>query len=194
MNRMDPSYLGQPMQAPVAQRPRGFITGRTLVVLIALIAAIVIGLLLLVFSADRSGPLQQRTAARQETTMKLIADGQKNLSSGELKKINAELNVVMLSDDVALQTALADAGFKKADKEVVAAEADAETFDKLATAKINGQYDSTYRGVLLQKLESHMGLLEELHGETKKKSLKRTLATQYEHLDGFRKTLEKTEL
>ena len=190
---MDPSYLGRPVQAPTTQR-RGLISGRTLTVLVLLVLAIAVGLVLLIASGDRSGPLQARVSARQTTTLRLVADGKKNLSSDQLTKLNAELQVVLISDNVTLQSALAGAGLKKVDKKVTAAETDSLTFMKLQTAKVNGQYDSTYRGVLLQKLDSLRGLLKELYSETKNKQLKAAVNAEYKHLSGYYDTLEKIEL
>lgn len=186
---MDPSLLGRPIPAPTAQRSTGLITKQTLFVVIGLLVAIVIGGLLLLGSGDNSGQLQQRLSARQTTTQALIADGQKNLTSGDLKKINSELQIILASDTNQLQAALTVAGLKKIDKTVVAAEADTATFQKLTTAKLNGQYDTAYKNVLTQKLESLNALIKELHAATKSTGLKTALNNEYKHVAGYIDTL-----
>jgi len=189
---MDPSLLGHPIPTPTARKRTGVMTKRTLFVALAVIAAIAAGAFMLLGSQDNSGQLQQRLSARQATTLRLIADGQKNIESDDLAKLNSELSIVLTGDNVTLQSALKTAGMKKADKTVVAAEADTETFTKLKTAKLNAQYDASYKNVLIQKLESLQALLQELHGKTKSKSLKSALATEYEHVARYHKTLSET--
>lgn len=191
---MDPSYLGQPIPTPVANKPRGIMTKRTLFFIIGAVFAIGAAGFMLLASGDNSGQLQQRVSARQATLQKLIADGQKNITNDDLAKINAELNIILLSDNTALQSGLKTAGMKKTDKTITAAEADAATFEKLADAKLNAQYDAAYQAALTQKLESHRALLQELHGKTKSRSLKSALAREYEHLGRYLDTLEKLEL
>lgn len=188
---MDPTYLGQPIPTPVAQKSRGVMTKRTLLFVIGAVLALGAALFMLLASGDSSGQLQQRAKARQATLLALIADGQKNIVNDDLAKLNAELSIILLGDDAALQAGLKTAGLKKVDKTITAAEADAETFEKLADAKLNAQYDTLYRSTLAQKLESHRALLQELHSKTKSRSLKSALASEYEHLGIYLNALEK---
>lgn len=188
---MDPTMLGRPVPTPTAQKTPGLITKRTLIIVLALVGALISGTLLFASGSDNSGPLLQRLSARQATTLKLVADGQKNIISDDLAKINSELNIVLQSDNNALQAELSAAGIKKIDKLIAANEADEETFKKLASAKLNAQYDSTYRGVLAQKLESLRALLQELHDKTKSKALKTKLAAEYQHLSTYADSLDK---
>lgn len=187
---MDPSLLGRPIPTPTAQKPTGLVTKRTFMIILLVIAALVGGSLLLLGGSDNSGTLLQRASARQATTQRLVADGQKNITNDDLSKLNSELSILLAGSTPALQAEVSKAGIKSLDKAIVAAEADVATFEKLATAKLNGQYDSTYRGVLAQKLESLLALFEELNGKTNSKSLKTMLSTDYEQLSGYVKTLE----
>lgn len=159
--------------------------------LLGLVVAVIVSLVLIVSSSDNTGPLQQRLSARQTTTLKITEDSRENITDDEIAKFNSELNIVLMSDDAVVQGALKGAGMKKVDKETAAAEADTATFEKLQTAKINGQYDRTYRVVIEQKLESLRSLLQELHGSTKDKALKSALASEYEHLGFYLDALTK---
>jgi hypothetical protein len=189
---MDPSLLGKPIPAPTAQKPASAFPAR-LVIIILLVAAVVIGgFMLLAAGSGNDGQLMQRLSARQATTLKLVTDGQKNLSDDNLQKINSELNLILLSDGSLVQAELVKAGLaKKMDKNIAAAESDTTTFDKLASAKLNAQYDGTYHTTLVQKLESLSALLRELHDKSNSKSLKSALSTEYRHLTGYINELEK---
>lgn len=188
---MDPSLLGRPIPTPTAQKPASTFPVRLVIIVAVLFSAIVGGFLLIASSSDNTGQLLQRVSARQTTTLRLIADGQKNLTRDDLRKINSELNIILLSDNATLQAELTSAGIKKLDKEVVSAEADQTTFEKLASAKLNAQYDATYQTTLTQKLESLRALLRELHDKTKSKSLKTALASEYSHLTTYIDELSK---
>lgn len=190
---MDPSYLGQPVPVPTANKPRGLMTGRTLLLVVGGALAVLAGGVMLFASGDNSGELRQRTSARQTTTLKLIADGQKNISDDDLAKINSEMSLVLLGDTTKLTRALKTAGLTKQSKTITAAEADADTFDKLKTAKLNAQYDAAYQTVITQKIESLRALLQELHSKTKSKTLKTVVADEYQHLGIYLNQLQKLE-
>lgn len=188
---MDPSLLGKPIPTPVAQKPANRFPKGLLLIGLLIVAITAAVFMLFASSSDNNGQLMQRLSARQATTLKIIADGQKNLTNDDLSKINSELSIILLSSDAALQTELKSAGIKKLDKTITAAEADSETFTKLTSAKLNAQYDSTYKTVLTQKLESLQALLRELHDKTKSKSLKTVLSTEYKHLSTYSDELGK---
>jgi hypothetical protein len=188
---MDPSYLGRPIQAPTANKPQGIMTPRMFLIILGMVGAIVVGILLMFASSDSTGTLQQRLSARQATTLKLVADGQKNITDPDLKKLNSELSIVLQGDSVAVGSALTAAGMKKVEKTITADEADTQTFEELKAAKLNGQYDTTYRRVMTQKLESLRALLQELHGATKIRELKPSLASEYQHLGLYLEAFEK---
>jgi len=166
-------------------------TKKTLFMILAAVVVIAVAIVLVVSSQDNSGQLQQRLSARQATTLKIIADGQKNIGDDDLGKLNSELNIILSSDNNELQAALKTAGMKKVDKKITAAEADLDTFKKLATAKLNAQYDTAYRSVLTQKLESLRALMRELHDATNSRSLKAALSLEYKHVNEYLDTLSK---
>lgn len=187
---MDPSYLGQPIPTPTANKPTGLMTKRTFFIVLGLLLAVVAAAVMLVASGDKSGTLQQRLSARQATTLTIIEDGQKNISEDTLQKLNSELKIVLLSDTTKLNAALKAAGMKKVEKEIATAEADTATMQKLKSAKLNARYDQAYEEVLTQKIESLRALVQELHSETKNKALKAVLSDEYTHLGTYLKELE----
>ena len=181
---MDPSLLGKPISAPTASKPQRGIPRAFLIVGSLVILAVIVAAFLLFGTRDNSGVLRERLSARQTVTLSVIADGQKNISGEDLGKLNSEVSIVLKSDDAALQAALKAAGTKP-DKKITASEADTDSVTELKTAKLNGQYDSKYRSILNQKLESLQALVKELYGSSKSKSLKATLNVEYGHLDTY---------
>lgn len=168
-------------------------TPQTFLLVVVLVVAVVAGMLMMFASSDNTGQLQQRLSARQETTLKLVADGKKNITSDTLAKLNGELSIVLTGDNAAVQGALKAAGLKKVEKTILADEADATTFEQLKSAKLNAQYDATYRRIMIQKIESLRSLLRELHDATKIKDLKPSLAAEYQHLGTYLDALNKLE-
>lgn len=179
---MDPSYLGRPIPTPTATPKRSFLSSRTFVIVLLLVIGVIAAILMMFASSDQTGTLQQRLSARQLTTIKIVSDGQKNITDPELAKLNSELSIVLQGDNTSVQAALKQAGLKKVEKTITADEADAVTFEELKTAKLNGQYDTTYKRVLAQKLESLRALLKEIHTKTKLSGLKPSLAREYDNL------------
>lgn len=189
---MDPTLKGGRVPVPTAQKPTGLFTKQTFIVIVAVVVAIIAGGLLLLSSGDKSIKLLPKLSVRQETTLKLIADGQKNITDQDLKKINSELNSNLMSDNAAIQAAIKGAGVtsKKITKDIKAKEADAALFEKLANAKLNGQYNATYQTVAVTKLRSLQSLLKETHDKSKNKEFRTILALEYEHLGIHIKALE----
>lgn len=190
---MNSTRHGQAVHTPNVSHQRGALSKRALIVLAAGIAAAIIGGLLILVSRDASGPLQPRLSARQTTTLKIIADGQKNLVGGDLKKLNSDMNIVLGSDNSTIQAVLKAAGMKKVDKNVASAEADSSTFEKLTDARLNGRYNQTYQDVITLKLESLRELVRELHEASHNKDLKSALNEEYKHLSEFINSLEELE-
>lgn len=190
---MDPSYLGRAIPTPTAHKPRGLMTKRTLFLVLGGAAAVIVSGLLLLNSQDGSAQLQQRLHARQTTTIKLIADGQKNLSNDDLSKINSELSLILSGDHTELVAALKAAGLTKIDVSIKSTEADTEVFETLKTAKLNAQYDSAYQNILTQKLESLHALLKEVHGKTRSPELRTAIAVEYKHLTPYINALSELE-
>lgn len=191
---MDPSLLGKPIPAPTANKPTGIMTRNTLYIIIGFVVVIIIAIILLIGSRDGSSALQQRMSLRQDNTLKLIADGRKNIVHGELQKINGELGIVLESNNAQLSEALQSAGLKKISKEITADETIDQTLEKLNQAKLNARYDSVYLSTLQVQLEALNALSTELFNTTKSKTLKNALMGQYKNVNIFLKQLRELQL
>lgn len=192
---MDPSLYGQRITPPTAQKPPSQLTPRLLFIIGFIVFAIIASIVLMFMNAaTKDTTLRQKLSARQTTTIEIIADGQKNLTSDTLKKINGELNLVLKSDDAELQAALIASGMKKVEKEVLASEAGTETLTNLTNAKLNGAYDGTYKTVITQRLNSLRALMLEVHEQSRSKALKAVLVDQDTHLKSYVDQLETLQL
>ncbi len=192
---MDPSLYGQRITPPTAQKsPRSF-SPKLLIIIGLMVFALLAGIgLLFMNSASKDPTLRQKLSVRQATTLQIIDDGQKNITSDSLKKINSELSLVLRSDDAELQAALTASGIKKADKEIVASESGAETLTSLKNAKLNDQYDKTYKTVIIQKLTTLRGLILEVHQQSRSKALKQTLVGEDAHIKSYIDQFEEVNL
>lgn len=185
---MDPSYLGRPIPVPTTQKSSGIVTKRTFFIIIGLLLVIIAGIFLLSNSGDQSGALQQRLLLRQKATLDILNDGQKNITSPDLLKINSELRLLITGSNSNTETIIKkNAGKKKAkkDKTVIASESSAATLEKLNEAKLNARYDHAYQDVLTQKLMSLNSLNQELYDKSKSKSLREALSQQYEDITKY---------
>lgn len=186
---MDPSLLGKPMSAPTAHKPPPRINLRLMTIGLSIAIALSLGALLLMTSGDSTQTLQQRLSARNTSLLKVLADGQKNITNDDLRKFNSELTLVLTGDAANVQSVLKIAGAIKIDKTITAEESNAQTLQKLIDAKLNGRYDTAYKQVLSTQLESLSELLRELYGATTSRSLREATNTQYKHVTTYRKQL-----
>jgi hypothetical protein len=146
-----------------------------------LVFFILVGLLANMFSTDTT-TISQRLLYRVNSLSALATSANSTIQSDSLSKINAEFSSVLTSDITALGKVIPTAKTTKELTTIKTEEADAATTAKLATAKINGQYDSTYKTVLMQKIEATNALVTELWSKSSSSSVKTALTTLNSHL------------
>ena len=149
-------------------------------IIIGLLFAIVIGGIVFFFTRDTNPTKEsQLLSARLSTLVRLLEEGNTNSRSSELKTFVNEATVLILSDQTAYAASLKAIGVKAPDKATNAAEADSTTFQKLESAKITGQFDTVYPGILEQKLDTTASLVREVQSKTPDAGLKASLAKLY---------------
>lgn len=158
---------------------------------IAVLLVIISAGFLLLSSGSNPTSQMQRLGIRFDTLQSLIAEGSKNIQNGDLRKINTDARIILASDIKAIGDAMSATGLKEAPDNIVAAETDQDTFDKLTDALANGRFDTVYQTTLVQKLEETSALMREIHDKTKSRSLKTALAAGYEHINGTLDQLSK---
>lgn len=168
------------------RRPNFKVFGLIAGVLILLVVAIVVisGLL----NKDSIGTQSQHLAARLTNLSALTTSASKQLSNGDLKKLNAEASII--TDGVVSN--LAGTLPKKVDKAVASDESDASDTTKLGNAALAGTYDTAYRQVLQQKLESITALLSEMSNKTNSKKLRTTISDDYKNYQAVLSNLTAT--
>lgn len=190
---MDPSYQGRVPQVPYNNsygRRRGpRLSPRALLLIGIGLAAVIIAIVLLANSGDKTIPLQQRLSARMSTLEKMSSDGKKNLVSGDLKEFNGRLSIQLISDQKTLGELMT---LGKVDKALTTSEADAASFKSLDDARLNSNYDTTYRRIVSQKLDSTTVLMRELYDTTRSQKLKEALGGSYRSLKELEKQLTPT--
>lgn len=178
---MDPTYRGFGAPVPTARRGGGGLAGRMTLVIVIAVIAIIGGAFMIISSQDSSKPLQPKLLARLDTLQKIVAEGTKNATDGDLRKINADISIQVMSDTASVAAKMKSLGQGDPSKADEAAEADAATFASLKDAALNSNFDSTYRRTIAQKLESTNALIRELYDKTASKDLKPTLNDTYTH-------------
>lgn len=177
---MDPTYRGFGAPVPTARRGGG-LAGRMTLIIIIIVVAIVGGIALTILNQDGSKPLQPKLIARLDTLQKMVDEGTKNIKDGDLRKINSDISIQVISDATAIDAKLKAAGQDNPGDADEAAEADTATFDSLKNAALDNRFDSTYKKTIAQKLESTNALIRELYEKTSNKDLKPALNDAYTH-------------
>ncbi len=186
---MDPTYKGLGVPVPDKIRSPGpnFRLIFTVVGVFILIVAVV-GIIAQMNSGGSSNH-SQRLLYRLDALVALTSSASSSLQDDDLSKINAEVALVLTSDAVDVKKVIPAAKADKTLNDIKAEEADKATAETLKTAKLNGIYDTSYRTILKQKIETTYALAGEVSDKSSKTSVKNTLATLREHLSTYFKQL-----
>lgn len=182
---MDPTYKGLSVPTPTKTRSGGPNLRMALLIGGGVLLLFVIIGLVANFLTPNTTNVSQRLLYRVDALSTLVSSAQNNISSDDLAKINADLSIVLIGDYKALTDIIPAAKTTKELTAMKTEEADAATTDALKTAKINGQFDSTYKTTLMQKLEATYALADELLTKSSKSTTKASLTTFKEHLNTY---------
>lgn len=182
---MDPTYKGLSVPTPTKVRQKGPSFKRPLLIgLGGVLFIILLWVLVTIFSPNTTA-ISQRTLYRVDSLTTMMKSAQSNIQDDSLAKLNADLYIVILGDYSALSKAIPTAKSSKELTAIKTEETDAATTAKLKTAKVNGKFDSTYKAVLLQKMEAANALAVELKGVSSKSAVKSALTTFTGHLQTY---------
>lgn len=146
------------------------------------IALLIVVIIVLGMMNGGSGDNQQRLLFRLSNLDSTMDEARRNIRSDSLGKINTETSLVISGDIVAIESLIP---VKKNDKSLNAIqdeEADTVTVERLKTAALNNQHDSTYKTVLADKLQSTYELAGEVAKKSSDSKLKAALQTLQDHL------------
>lgn len=177
-------------QAPVAQKPGH--SKKFILIAIGAFVAVVVAVILLFVINSRPSLADEiaRAVQRQNQLVELTNSAQTSIQNSDLRKVNSDAYLFMISDLTELNTILKDAGQKNVPKDIKQAETDTTTAPKLQDAKLTGRYDSVYVEVLNQKIDAQQALLSEINTKTTSPAKRQTLSKIYDKLETIQKQLE----
>lgn len=182
---MDPTYKGLSVPTPTKTRSgnpnlrKALLIGGGLLLLF-----VIIGFVANLLTPNTTN-VSQRLLYRVDALSTLVSSAQKDISSNDLAKLNADLSIVLIGDYKTLTDVIPAAKTTSELTAIKTEEADSATTEALKTAKINGQFDSTYKTTLMQKLEAAYALADELLTKSSKSTTKTALTTFKNHLNTY---------
>ncbi len=182
---MDPTFKGLSAPTPTRMRTNNASLKKVLVIaggFLLLIA--VIGIVATLLTPNDTA-LSQRLLYRLDALSALATTANSSIQDDNLSKINADVSIVLTGDIASINKLIPTAKTTPELTAIKTEEADATTTANLKTALVNGEYDSTYKTVLEQKLEAAKALAAELAGKTTSAQLKQALATLQDHLQTY---------
>lgn len=178
-------YVGNQKQR---QAPPFKIIGLIGGVLVLLVIAIVVMNIFL--SQNSIGTQSQHLSARLSNLSTLTTSATKLLTNSELKKLNAETSIITAGTVSELESLFP----KKIDANIQSEESVATDTTKLASAKLAGTYDTEYKQVLSQRLESIDALLVEMYNKTTSKATRTSIDGRYKNYQTILTNLNKLEI
>jgi len=189
--QLPPNYLDQ--IAPQAAK-RSFVLGRTpLIILIVILAIVVVGILAAVanqISASRTQPWE-RLAARLATTSEIAASSEGKIKNSQLRSTNSNVKISLTNTQRDLATPLTTIGInsEKLTPSVVSSESGKEMLARLEDARLNAKYDSTYAREMSFQLANLLTLLRQLYSSSSNVANKSFLQTTYDNFAPVQKSL-----
>lgn len=160
------------------------------IAVMVIIVVILIGVIGAALGSNGLGTQAQHLSARLTNLSAVTAGAATQLHNGDLKKINAETALVTTGAGADLASILP----KNVDKSITAAEADTTDTTSLSNAALNGTYDTVYKQVLQQQLQSVSALLVEMIGKAKSAPLSQTLTQDNANYQALLTSLSKISL
>lgn len=182
---MDPTFKGLGVPTPVRMPAKSFDIRRGLLFGGIVVAVVII--VSLVVSTVTAGPTNelQRMLYRLDALSTLTINARGSISSDELSKVNASLSLILEGDNVAIKKVISPVQLNSTLSAIKTEETDTASTDKLQTAKLNADYDSTYRAIVTQKVEATSALATELLDKVSSSQQKTALTTLRTHLDTY---------
>jgi len=188
---LPPNYLDQ--IAPQAAK-RSFVLGRTpLIILIVILAIVIVGILAAVanqIGASRTQPWE-RLAARLATTSEIAASSEGKIKNSQLRSTNSNVKISLTNTQRDLATPLTTIGInsEKLTPSVVSSESGKEMLARLEDARLNAKYDSTYAREMSFQLANLLTLLRQLYSSSSNVANKSFLQTTYDNFAPVQKSL-----
>ncbi|HUC96426.1 MAG TPA: hypothetical protein VMR16_02045, partial [Candidatus Saccharimonadales bacterium] len=131
----------------------------------------------------------QRLAARLLATQDIANSAIPNIKSSQLRGMNSSLDIFLTNTirDATPILAKNNININKLNKNVTAAESDANTLATLNDARLNAIYDRIYAGEMAHQLDITIILMQQIYKNTGDSSLKNFLSNAYQSLQPTQK-------
>lgn len=182
---MDPTFKGLSAPTPKKVQTSSTSLRKALVIAGGFLLLIAIAGVAMTLLTPNNTTLSQRFLYRLDALDALTVTARANIQDDNLSKVNADLSLVLTGDITSISKLIATAKTTPELTAIKTEEADATTTDNLKKALVNGQYDSTYKTVLKQKVGAASALATEIAGKTTSTQLKQALTTLQDHLQTY---------
>lgn len=184
---MGPNYYVTP--EPQTSGP----SRKTLFIIIGLTLAVIFGVILLLAGNGKSISTQlQALSLRMENLQGILDDSTttRNIKNQELSQITTNLSLSLASDINTLNPIMINAGLPtEYNQNIINAETDLTSKEKLEEAALNNRLDQVYAEVLQDKIASIRPLIAETYSMTNSGELKNALSETDTHLAEYEKRL-----
>lgn len=165
---------------------------KTLFLGIGLFVAIIIGLVLILSSGQKSISNQaQHLSLRLNNLQTMLSDTNttRNIKNQDLSNLVTSFSLSLTTDTNDITSLLGKDLPQKPSDAIVAAEADTTTAKTIEDAYLENKLDTVYADVLVKKIDSLRALITEMYGLSKDAKLKQSLQDLDTHLSNTRKQI-----
>ena len=166
------------------------------IMMVVLIVGVLLALaaVIFMFSQQTGDPARESQVLtwRGQQLQDMLDLGSKYAQSADMQKFNSEASILVAGDLARLQTIYEELGYKKAMKDVQAAESDPKMIEDLTTAGVNGRFDVVYKSALSDQLSKMLDGLNKADGIIKSKKFHETGSAVYSNMETILKRLNGT--
>lgn len=193
---MNLSYRDEVPPVPQKTKPKLItFTPKTWIFIALGVAAILLGVFLLMFSSGNNvTPQMQRLSARLNTTLTISEDATQHIQNADLRKLNSDIRILTTGSIAKLQPVFTSAGAGTIPNDIKAAEADAATTERIERAKTGGDFDGVYKQIIEQKMDTIIALMIEIYDNTNNNDTRTALSESYNDFVVLRDQLRELEL
>lgn len=155
-----------------------------------------VGAIIFMFSNPAADPAteSQKLVWRMSALEEYLVIGRKYSQSDDMKKFTSDTIILVSGDVPKIEEVIRSAGYNKVNKDIRLAEADEEKLEELRTAGVNGRFDTVYKPLLTEKIDSVMDQLNITDGALNSKDFHEAGGSMFENLTTIRKNLSNIEV
>lgn len=159
------------------------------VIVVALLAALAVGLFAFLNSGSNNTSDMSRLSVRLKNLQAISDSSQKNIVSSNLRGTNTNLSLLLTNINRDIETPLTTLGVDptKLDAKIIASEDTTKITERLENARLNATFDRIYTLEMTYQLETLMVLVQQIESNTKSGATKEFLADTYQKIEPIQK-------